>query len=145
MRFFFFKCQKVPLKGSSLTNLSAHSPSALLWDSSKVNPTPEVHYQQRAVLWQQSPPPSQLNNLVCKEETEIVAYLVPSLLTVFWLQRLFIRSDLWMTSSAVQREAVKQRLRLQNPVNRQTIILSYVHYRLYCLLTFQYEQNDYFR
>lgn len=48
-------------------------------------------HQQRAVLWQQSPPPSWLNDLVCKEGAETVAYLVlfSSLLTVFWLQRLF--------------------------------------------------------
>ena len=54
----------------------------------------ELICQQRAVLWQQSPPPPQLNNLVCKEETEIVRYVMLSLLTVFRLQRLFIRSDL---------------------------------------------------
>lgn len=34
--------------------------------------------------------------------------------------------------STLQREAVKQRLRLHNPVKRQTIIISYLglHYRL---------------
>lgn len=73
-------------------------------------------HQQRAVLWQQSPPPSWLNDLVCKEGAEIVTYLMlfPLCWQCFDSKGFFIRSDSWMTPSKhFQREAVKGRLSLQ--------------------------------
>lgn len=46
-----------------------------------------------------------------------------------WLQRLFIRSDLWTTPPTLEGEAVEQRLRLQKPVKTQRKKHSYVHRR----------------